>query len=301
MAKLPGVNRRSKRADRRASSPVRDRQARPARAIRKRRLRLRGFWPGRRLRRRGWRAFRRAPRLVQLCLTFAVLAAGALAINWVYQVERKPSELLFPVSGTLYKTPLETWREYSPIFRKYSTHLIRPELLAALAQVEGSGNPVVRTYWRWSWARKPFELYRPASSAVGMYQITDSTFREAAHYCIHGHAVVEEGPWDDWSSCWLNRFYFRVIPSDAVELTSAYLDRHVRLALSRSSRSSATPRQAEQLAAVIHLCGAGAGEAFARRGFRWVAGERCGDQDPRAYVARVESMDHLFAQLSARG
>ena len=27
-----------------------------------------------------------------------------------------------------------------------------PELLAALAQVEGSGNPVARTYWRWSWS-----------------------------------------------------------------------------------------------------------------------------------------------------
>ncbi len=237
---------------------------------------------------------------MQLCLGFAAFAAVALAVNWLYQVVRKPSELLFPVSGTLYKTPVETWREYSPIFRKYSTPLIRPELLAALAQVEGSGNPVVRTYWRWSWARKPFELYRPASSAVGMYQITDSTFAEAAHYCIHGHAVVEDGPWDDWRSCWFSRLYFRVIPSDAVELTSAYLDRHVRLALSRR-HSSATAREAEQLAAVIHLCGAGAGEAFARRGFHLTAGERCGDQDPRAYVARVESMDRVFVRLSAQG
>ena len=54
-----------------------------------------------------------------------------------------------------------------------------PELLAALAQVEGAGNPVARTYWRWRLSWNPLELYRPASSAVGMYQITDATFQEA--------------------------------------------------------------------------------------------------------------------------
>ena len=54
-----------------------------------------------------------------------------------------------------------------------------PDFLAAIAQVEGSGNPVARTYWRWSWRRNFFEVYRPASSAVGMYQITDGTFAEA--------------------------------------------------------------------------------------------------------------------------
>jgi hypothetical protein len=262
---------------------------------------LANFWPGPRARRRGWRAFRRAPPLAQAGVAFAALAALALAVNWVYQVVRKPSELLFPVSGTLYKMPPETWRVYGPIFRKYATNLVTPELLAALAQVEGSGNPVVRTYWRWSWARKPFDMYRPASSAVGMYQITDATFAEAQHYCIHKHAVLEDGPWDDWRSCWLNGLYFRVIPAHAVELTSAYLDRHVRLTLAALPRhgQSATPREEEQLAAVIHLCGAAAGDAFARRGFHFAAGQRCGDHDPRAYVARVETMDRLFARLSA--
>jgi len=32
--------------------------------------------------------------------------------------------------------------------RSYSTTSITPELLAALAQVEGAGNPVARIYWR---------------------------------------------------------------------------------------------------------------------------------------------------------
>ena len=80
------------------------------------------------------------------------------------------------MSGTLNKTPAGTWRQYAPLFLKYSTGVITPELLAALAQVEASGNPVARTYWRWAWKPEPFDVYRPASSAVGMYQITD-TFR----------------------------------------------------------------------------------------------------------------------------
>jgi len=38
--------------------------------------------------------------------------------------------------------------QYGPLFRRHSTVVITPELLAALAQVEGAGNPVARTYWR---------------------------------------------------------------------------------------------------------------------------------------------------------
>ncbi len=127
---------------------------------------------------------------LQLLVVLLLTVSSWFAINWIYQVVRKPSELFFPVSGTLYKTPSETWTSYEPIFRKHSTATISPELLAALAQVEGSGNPIVRTYWRWSLTHNPFEVYRPASSAVGMYQITDGTFDETSRLCIHDHEVV---------------------------------------------------------------------------------------------------------------
>ncbi|MDP9083213.1 MAG: lytic transglycosylase domain-containing protein [Pseudomonadota bacterium] len=218
-------------------------------------------------------------------------------LNWVYQVVRKPSELFFPVSGTLNKTPAETWRQYAPLFEKYSTNVLSPEFLAALAQVEGSGNPVVRTYWRWSFAPRPFDVYRPASSAVGMYQITDATFAEARHYCIRNHTVVEDGPWNDWSSCWFNRLYMRVIPSHAVELTSAHLDRSVARVLERHHLNSASTERKQELAAVIHLCGAGAGDLYARRGLKLVEGQRCGDHEARAYVARVNAMKRIFTAI----
>jgi hypothetical protein len=236
---------------------------------------------------------------MQITVGLAVLATVALAINWIYQVVHKPTELFFPVSGTLFKTPAETWREYGPIFRKHSTSVITPELLAALAQVEGSGNPIARTYWRWSWNLRPFEIYRPATSAVGMYQITDGTFAEAKHYCIHNHVAIEDGPWDDWHSCWFNDLYFRVIPSHAVELTSAYLDVHVRDTLAHYHVAAATLQQKQNLAALIHLCGAGAGAEYARRGLRLRAGQRCGDHEAHGYLERVEAMQREFAKLAA--
>lgn len=242
---------------------------------------------------------RRAPRGLRLIVGALVVLALALAINWIYQVVRKPSELLFPVSATLYKTPAETWRQYAPIFRKYSTSVMTPDLLAAMAQVEGSGNPVVRTYWRWSWTTQPFEMYRPASSAVGMYQITDGTFAEARQLCIHDHAVAEQGPWNSWRSCWFNSLYARVIPSHAVELTSAYLDRSVGTTLERHGLAGATLQRKQELAAMIHLCGAGAGDEFARRGFRLTDGQRCGDHDVRTYLARVGAMKSEFDRLAA--
>ena len=243
---------------------------------------------------RWWRPAPRPAKFIMAALLVLILWLG---INWIYQVVRKPSELFFPVSGTLYKSPPETWAEYAPIFKKFSTAVMTPDFLAAIAQVEGSGNPVARTYWRWSWSSQPFEVYRPASSAVGMYQITDGNFAEARRLCIHDHVVVADGPWNDWHSCWFNSLYARVIPSDAVELTSAYLDRSVASILERHRMSSASLLQKQMLAALIHLCGAGAGDEFARSRFRLAEGQRCGDEPARTYLQRVETMQSVFSRL----
>jgi len=227
----------------------------------------------------------------------AVLVAWVTA-NGIYQVVRKPTELYFPVSGALAKTPAETWRRYAPIFRAHSTPVVTPEFLAALAQVEGSGNPLARTYWRWSLSADPFEVYRPASSAVGMYQITDTTFDIAKRYCIHDHAVVEDGPWHEWRTCWFNAFYTRVVPTHAVELTAALLDRQVDEILGRRRISGATLEQKQDLAAVIHLCGRSAGEAYAGQGFQVSDSRRCGDHRVRGYLARVRAMKRRFAEMA---
>src|SRR5688572_1923824 len=177
--------------------------------------------------RRVLRAMLGAPLAIRIIAGAALAVAVWLALNWTYQVIRKPTELFFPVSGALTKAPPETWRQYGPLFRRHSTSVITPELLAALAQVEGAGNPIARTYWRWRLTWNPFEWYRPASSAVGMYQITDATFEQAKRYCIQDHVVIDDRPRADGRSCWFNSFYTRVLPSHAVEMTAALLDRSV--------------------------------------------------------------------------
>lgn len=291
MARRKASDRKAPRRTRRGAS------AKGASAKKPRRRRIPRLWPAAATRRKLFRAFRRAPATAQISIAIIVLVTAGLLLNVLYQVIRKPSELFFPVSGTLYKTPAETWESYEPIFRRHSTATLTPEFLAALAQTEGSGNPIVRTYWRFSLSSKPFEIYRPASSAVGMYQITDGTFEEARRYCIHDHAVVEDGPWNAPHSCWFNSLYTRTVPSHAVELTSAYLDRQVSDALARRGIRRVSQRQAHDLAAVIHLCGAGAGRRYVARGLRLLPGQRCGDHDVARYVARLRATEAVFKRL----
>ncbi|HVF18347.1 MAG TPA: hypothetical protein VNA21_15605, partial [Steroidobacteraceae bacterium] len=188
------------------------RTARTPSKRKKKRWNLSRWLPSAATRRRWTNRFLAAPFTAQLIVSAMLLVGGWFVVNWLYQVVRKPSELFFPVSGVLYKSPSETWDTYATIFRRHSTATITPELLAALAQVEGSGNPIVRTYWRWRLHSDPFEMYRPASSAVGMYQITDGTFEESRRYCVHDHVVVEDGAWNEWRSCWFNSLYTRTVP-----------------------------------------------------------------------------------------
>ena len=155
------------------------------------------------------------------------------------------------------------------------------ELLAALAQVEAAGNPIARTYWRWRLTWNPFAIYQPASSAVGMYQMTDAAFAEAEGYCILHHAVVETG-------CSATALHSRVVPRHAAELTAVFLDRNLAAILGQRRTAGISRQRREELAAIIHLCGAGPAKVFVRRGFRLMPGpERYRNMDPGGALPRV--------------
>jgi hypothetical protein len=226
------------------------------------------------------------------------IAAAAMAVfsvtNLVYQMLHKPTEVFALIPGEANKAPIETWRQYAPLFREYSTTSISPELLAALAQVESAGNPIARTYWRWSLTSDPFAVYQPASSAVGMYQMTDAALSEAQGHCILHHSVVETG-------CSATLLHSRVVPRHATELTAVFLDRKVTAILDHRRNTRISRQQREELAAVIHLCGTGPATAFARRGFRLMPGERCGDHDVAAYLLQVNAMKREFLRFAADG
>jgi hypothetical protein len=236
------------------------------------------------------RKLARMPRAVRIAAIAAALLLTLFLSNLIYQIIRKPTELFFLVGHRLDKEPAETWRQYGALFRTYSTATIAPELLAALAQQESSGNPVDRTYWRWRFSFNPFAIYRPASSAVGLFQMTDPAFAEVAGFCIRDHAVTETG-------CGFGP-YIRAFPRHSIELASIYLDRNVSAVLDRAD-VAASAQQKQDLAAFIHLCGGGPATAYARRKFKMDAGERCGDHSVSAYVARVNALKRQFQRLAA--
>ena len=225
--------------------------------------------------------------------------AGFFALNLIYQVMRKPGELFAPISGSMSKNPAATWQSYGALFEENSTNVISAEFLAALAQVESDGNPIARTYWRWQWSWNPFEIYRPASSALGMFQITDGTFAVARRYCIRDHRVLAEGSWRDLDSCWFNALYTRTLPSHAVEMTAAYLHQSVIDTLTAPRAAKINRAQKQKLAAVIHLCGLKRGENFAAHDFRVVPGESCATHSLQRYLTQVELMKTRFAYLAA--
>ena len=254
-----------------------------------------GIRYGRRKPRREAR-FRRKAAAVRWCVIGVI---AFFAVNGVYQIIRKPVEILAPISDSWAKSPEATWQSYGALFEEHSTNIISAEFLAALAQAESDGNPIARTYWRWQWSWSPFEVYRPASSAVGMFQITDGTFAESRKYCIRDHTVVSAGLWHDLNSCWFNKLYARVLPSHSIEMTSAYLHQKVSEILPAGQRAKTSREKKQKLAAVIHLCGAKRGEDFAARSFRLKAGELCGTHDLQRYLQRIDLLKKRFARLAA--
>src|SRR3954449_4635089 len=203
------------------------------------------------------KTFARAPRMVRIGGAVAMLLTVVALVNIAYQTMRKPTELFVLVGHALDKEPSETWRQYGPLFRKHATATITPELLAALAQVETSGNPLARTYWRWRWSFHPLAIYRPASSAVGLFQMLDAAYADAARFCVRGNAVTEAG-------CGSPFLYIRAIPSHAIELASVYLDRNVADVLTRAGDVKASARERKGAARLLHLRGDGARPAGSR-------------------------------------
>ena len=246
------------------------------------------------------RVVMRAPLALRLVALGLVVLAVLVMLNVAYQVSRKPAELLGLAFRPAPLTPTETWTRYGPQFRTHSTDLVRPELLAALAHAESQGDPIARTAWQWRWTWNPFAFYAPASSAVGLFQMTDAAFAEGRQLCVHDHRVAHAGAWYDLHACWFPALYLRTVPAHAIEMTAARLHEHLVqiLGADRVARIGVPSR--ERLAAVIHLCGPARGAAFARRGFRVGPGEACGAHDLGAYLARVERNTLTFERL-ARG
>ena len=135
------------------------------------------------------------------------------------------------------------------------------------AQRKGAGNPVARTYWRWQLSWNPLALYQPASSGVGMFQMTDAAFAEARQFCVRNHIVLQD-------DCRFGSLYIRAIQSHAIELAAVYLVHNLERIFAGPPTAKPSAEHKRELASMIHLCGAvpssGHRELSARhRGLLW--------------------------------
>src|SRR5260370_27738314 len=63
------------------------------------------------------RKFKAVPKVIRVPVIAAAVLAVFSGMNLVYQVLRKPTEVFAPVSREFNKIPIETWRQYAPLFR----------------------------------------------------------------------------------------------------------------------------------------------------------------------------------------
>ncbi len=221
----------------------------------------------------------------------SLIVAGFLTVNYAVQIVRKPTEALGIVPTTK-KTPLQTWQSYRDEFRNSATTIITPDFLAAIAQVESSGDPVAQPKWVWRWTTDIFRIYAPESSAVGLMQITEGNFAEAKYYCVR-YGKVE-------TNCWLNNLYARFWPSHSIEIAAAFMHVQVEKFLALYRLSSVKRESQQRLAAVIHLCGKGRAPEFIKNKFRVGSSfQRCGTHDPKDYLNKVGIYQRQFSRMLA--
>jgi hypothetical protein len=233
-----------------------------------------------------WHKLNAAPSAIRIVVIAATALAVFPATNLVYQVVRKPTEMFFPVSGAMNKIP---GRDLAAICAALSRvfHGRHHARATRCPGAPGSKNLLA--------VAPDLESFRDLSTRLERRRhVPDdrrslrrsTTILHPPPHCRGGRLLVQ-------------LLYTRVVPSHAIELTAVFLDRKVAAILARPPNATATLQQKQDLAAMIHLCGAGPAKAFARRGFRLIAGERCGEHDVATYVAQVNAMKREFLRIGA--
>lgn len=207
--------------------------------------------------------------------------------NLIYQVYKKPTEVFRPFESLLIKSPKETWKNYGEYFEAFATHRVSASFLAALAQVESAGNPWANSFWKFRWTTDLDRIYSPASTAVGLLQITEPTMKEAQNFCFKENKKVFRG------KCWEDRFFTRLSPEHSIELTSARMEYYLK----KMTPAKLSRRNLEKLASVFHLCGVNKAKVFQRSNYNFSALGRCGYHRPRKYYQKINRMKAKFERI----
>ncbi len=226
-----------------------------------------------------------------------------LLLNVMYQVFMKPTEIVRFLGFGTPRTVTDTWDSYGNLFKKHETELMTSDFLAALAQAESGGNPIAGPGWKLKLTADFSRIYAPQSSSLGLYQITDGFYKRAKNYCIKEGKVVRKNPWFKFKNCWTRLFYSRLVPSHAIEMTSAYLTLTTDKILKKYKKKGVRRAVRQTIAAITHLCGSAVAKSYVRRNFRARKGRKCGSHNLSRYIKRIKAYQKAFirARNMSRG
>ena len=204
---------------------------------RKRRFSFARLWPGAPLRRRWSRAFRRAPRYAQVLI--AVTSCCCSLGDRELDLPGDPQADRTVLSGERHAEQ-DAGRNVAGVRpdlpracdgRRFHAGVSRGARAGGGFRQSGCAHVLALVVHA-----HPFDVYRPASSAVGMYQFTDGTFDEAREFCIHDHRVVRTGRGTRGARAGSTWLYTRVVPSQR-DRNGVCVSRRERGAFARASQS----------------------------------------------------------------
>ena len=229
-----------------------------------------------------WRFILRNPWGVSL-VVFILLSV----VNLLLQIYKKPTEVLSVIYEGETLRLEQNWFKYQDIFKAHSTEYVEAETLASIAQVESGGRIWASPKWQWNWTWDYQQIFAPASSALGLMQITSGHMQTVSRYC------EQEGKRN--SLCEKQKWWSRLLPSHSVHLAAVYMDKTLRGMVKQMG--GINNQQRVDVAAITHLCGDKKAWTFVKDNFRFQSFSYCGAHKASRYVGRVKRLHKRLKRL----
>jgi hypothetical protein len=213
---------------------------------------------------------------------FSLLVVGLyLLTNFFVQLYRKPAEIFSFVAFLHYKTPEENWAAYEDYFIRAEQYGIPAELLAAIAQAESSGSPWATPRWTFNWRpHDVFDLYRPETSAVGLFQFTNGTYERVREHCDGAHSQCPDIGWTAPT---------RLSAGESIQRAAQNLHQELLAIAPKNQQAWA------DLAPIVHLCGPGVARRVARSGMPSTL--KCGSHNAKIYLRDIKNMAARMSRI----
>ena len=202
--------------------------------------------------------------------------------------------MFFPVAGVLDKMPAETWEAYAPLFREHSTAAVSARTAGGAGAGRGG---------RQSAGAHLLALEFLLESAVGLQarlerrrHVPDDRSRRSPMRARPASTITSSS-----TDCWFTGLYTpraaRATPSSSPRCPWTARARRFS---ARYPHAKVNAQQMQDLAALIHLCGAGVAQGLRAQRLPSAAGQRCGDHSAAQYLASVNTMMRQFRRLAAK-